>query len=112
MDMLTRLRNGLLIKSRKVDIVRTNLTFEIVKILQKEGFIESFYGCGNVYLTDKGFVDQYIRIILKYKGLKQKSYITSLKRISKPGFRVYVNKRNIPKVLGGIGIAVFAIRFV
>lgn len=106
--MLTRLRNGVIVKSRKVDIVRTNLNLNIASILKKEGFIESFEECGETYLTETGFVHKYISVTLKYKGVKQKSYITNLKRVSKPGFRVYVNNKSIPKVLGGIGVAVFA----
>lgn len=52
---------------------------------------------------------KYISINLKYKGTKQKPYISGLKRVSKPGFRVYVNYKNVPKVLGGIGISVFRV---
>lgn len=108
--MLTRIRNGVLVKSRSVNIIRTNLNLNIAKILKQEGFIESFEETGEIFLTETGFVHKYISINLKYKGVKQKSYITNIKRISKPGFRVYVNNKNIPRVLGGIGIAVFAKR--
>nr|YP_009503375.1 ribosomal protein S8 [Euglena clara]AXA45479.1 ribosomal protein S8 [Euglena clara] len=107
-DMLTRIRNAILVKSRKVIILRTNLTLNIASILKKEGFIESFEEYGDVFLTEKTCVQKYILIVLRYKGVKQKSYITSLKRISKPGLRVYINYKNIPKVLGGIGIAVLS----
>lgn len=107
-DMLTRLRNGVQVKARKVEILKTNLNFNIAQILKDEGFIENFEECGEKYLTETGFVNKYITIILKYKGVKQKSYITSLKRISKPGFRVYVNNKNIPRVLGGVGVAVLS----
>lgn len=106
-DMLTRLRNAALVKARKVKVIRTKLNINIAKILKEEGFIESFEEFGETYLTETGFINKYILIMLKYKGVKQKSYITSLKRISKPGFRVYVNHKNIPRVIGGIGIAVF-----
>lgn len=109
--MLTRIRNAVLVKSRTVNIVRTNVNYEIAKILKREGFIESFEEHGEAFLTEKGFVKQKIRITLKYKGEKQKPYISHLKRISKPGLRVYVNSRNIPKVLGGIGVAVCAVCF-
>lgn len=109
--MLTRVRNALLSKSRTVSIVRTKVTAEIVKILKAEGFIESFEEHGEVYFTEKGIVREKICITLKYKGKKQKSCINHLKRISKPGLRIYVNSSNIPKVLGGIGIAVCAICF-
>lgn len=107
--MVTRIKNAVMVKSPSVSVVRTTLVLSIVKILKEEGFIESFEEFGEVYLTEKGFVNRYILITLKYKGIKQKSYITELKRISKPGYRVYSNYRDIPKVLGGIGIAVCAL---
>lgn len=100
--MLTRIRNSNLVKSRKVSVVRTNLVLDIMNILKVEGFIDSFEEVGESVSTEKGFVS----INLRYKGVKQKPYITQLKRISKPGLRVYVNKKNVPSVLGGIGIAV------
>lgn len=106
--MLTRIRNANFVKSRNVTIIRSNLAFNIAQILKKEGFIESFEEIGDVVLTEKGFVHKYISISLKYKGIKQRPYITGLKRISKPGLRVYVNQSSVPKVLGGIGIAIFA----
>lgn len=107
-DMITRIRNSNLVKVRKVKVVRTNLIVDILTILQKEGFIESFEESGEVFITDKGFVHKFVFVNLKYKGIKQKPFITNLKRISKPGLRVYVNKENIPKVLGGIGIAIIS----
>jgi small subunit ribosomal protein S8 len=106
--MVIRIKNSILIKSPKVNVIRTNLILNIVKILKEEGFIESFEETGQVFLTESGFIHKYISITLKYKGIKQRSYITNLKRVSKPGYRVYANYRNIPKVLGGVGIAVFA----
>nr|AEW13022.1 ribosomal protein S8 [Strombomonas acuminata] len=104
--MLTRIRNSNLTKASKVDVVRTNLNYNVALILKKEGFIEAFEESGEMIMSEKGFTRKFISITLKYKGVKQKPYITGLKRISKPGLRVYVNKKNIPKVLGGIGIAV------
>lgn len=106
--MLTRIRNANFVKSRDVIINRSNLAVNIAQILKKEGFIESFEEIGEVVLTERGFVHKYVSVCLKYKGIKQKPYITGLKRISKPGLRVYVNQNSVPKVLGGIGIAVFA----
>nr|YP_009145407.1 ribosomal protein S8 [Cryptoglena skujai]AKL39032.1 ribosomal protein S8 [Cryptoglena skujai] len=104
-DMLTRIRNSNLRRSRKVKVIKTNLTLNIAKILKQEGFIESFDVVSNLELNNSY---DFILITLKFKGLKQKPYITQLKRISKPGFRVYVSHNNIPKVLGGIGIAVLS----
>nr|YP_009144910.1 ribosomal protein S8 [Euglenaria anabaena]AKJ83357.1 ribosomal protein S8 [Euglenaria anabaena] len=107
-DMLTRIRNSNMRKSRTVIIKRTKLTLSIADILKKEGFIEFFEEVGDVILIENGFFHKYILITLKYNnGFKQKPYITHLKRISKPGLRVYVNKK-IPKVLGGIGVAVLS----
>jgi small subunit ribosomal protein S8 len=98
--MLTRIRNASLIKSRIVLIRKTLLNLNICKILKEEGFIEYYE-----LLNDKD--SQCISISLKYKGTKQKPYITGLKRVSKPGFRVYVDHKNVPKILGGIGTTVF-----
>ena len=108
--MLTRIRNSILVKSQKVNVIRTRLNVGIARILKNEGFIESFEESGKLYSVLDGFyVHQYITITLKYKGSKQIPYITQLKRVSKPGLRVYVSYKNIPKILGGIGLAVCAI---
>ncbi len=106
--MITRIRNSNLVKARKVKVLRTSLTINILTILQKEGFIDSFEESGEVFITEKGFVHKFVFVNLKYKGVKQKPFITNLKRISKPGLRIYVNKENIPKVLGGIGVAIIS----
>nr|YP_009032745.1 ribosomal protein S8 [Euglenaformis proxima]AGL12011.1 ribosomal protein S8 [Euglenaformis proxima] len=101
-DMLTRMRNANLVKSKSVKIINTKINYSVLTILKQEGFIENF----------KTIVDEskkvYISIGLKYKGPKVKPYITFLKIISKPGLRVYVNYKNIPKILGGIGIAILS----
>lgn len=108
--MLTRLRNSMLVKLHKVDVVRTKLNLDIAKILKNEGFIESFEECGEFYPVQNGnFVRKYITITLKYKGKKQIPCITELRRISKPGLRVYVSYKKIPKPLGVIGLSVCAI---
>lgn len=108
--MLTRLRNSLLVKASRVDVVRTTLNLGVAKILKKEGFIESFEESGEFILIEGSYyVRKYITIMLKYKGLKQIPYMTQLKRISTPGLRIYVSYKKIPKILGGIGLAVFAI---
>jgi small subunit ribosomal protein S8 len=110
--MLTRIRNANLVKARNVTVIKTNLTIKIAEILKKEGFIKSFEEFGPVFLTQNGLVYKYISITLKYKGPKLISFITGIKRVSKPGLRVYSRQRNIPKVLGGIGIAVCPIPFI
>lgn len=109
-DMIVRIRNAIMVKSREVTVIRSNLVLEIIKLLKAEGFLDSYEECGDLFVSNNGFVYSNIRIVLKYKGTKQKSYITNIKRVSKPGFRVYTNCKNIPKVMGGIGIAVRAER--
>ena len=100
--MISRIKNSTLIKSRKVLVLKNKLVLSIVELLKKEGFINSYEECGETYVSEKGIVNKYILIDLKYKGVKQKPYITNLKRISKPGYRVYSNYKRVPKVLGGI----------
>ena len=107
-DTITRIRNAIQIKSRDVLILKSKLTKEICRILKQEGFIESFEENGPKDLINNKQLTKFIYIRLKYKGIKQKPCITNLKRISKPGLRVYTNSKNIPRVLGGIGVAVFA----
>ena len=106
--MICRIKNAVMVKAREVWVVRNKLTLSVAKLLKEEGFIDSFEECGDVYMTKKGLIYKHICISLKYKGVKQKPYITNLKRVSKPGLRVYTNYKNAPKVLGGIGVAVFA----
>lgn len=100
LDMIVRIKNAITVKKQEVFIKKSNLVFNVVQILQSEGFIDSFEQ------IDKN----YILIYLKYKGLKQKSYITDLKRVSKSGFRVYANYKSIPKILDGVGVSVCAER--
>lgn len=108
--MIVRIKNSIMVKSREVLILRSKITLNVIKVLREEGFIETFEECGEIYMSNNGFLHKYIRVTLKYKGVKQKPYITAIKRISKPGFRVYKDYKNIPKVMGGIGVAVCAIR--
>ena len=96
-DMLTRIRNSLQIRAEKVDIPISKIKLEIAKILKEEGFIRAYK-----ILKDRR--QGILRVIPKY--LDNKSVITGLKRVSKPGRRVYVNKNEIPKVMGGLGVAV------
>ena len=97
-DMLTRLRNGNTAKLEKVDIPASRIKLEITKILKEEGYIK-----GYKVLKDKK--QGVLRIALKY-GPGNEKVITGLKRISKPGRRVYVDKDNLPRVVGGIGIGI------
>ena len=97
-DMLTRIRNGLIARHDSVTVPASNMKKAIAKILLDEGYIKS------VDYVDDGVQGQ-IKIALKYVQGKE-SVIKGLKRISKPGLRVYARNNEIPKVLGGLGIAI------
>ncbi|HOJ09497.1 MAG TPA: 30S ribosomal protein S8 [Clostridiales bacterium] len=99
-DMLTRVRNASTAKHEIVDIPASNIKKEIAKILRDEGYIKNIE-----YIEDNK--QGIIRITLKYSANK-KSIITGIKRISKPGLRVYAEKDEVPKVLGGLGIAIMS----
>nr|YP_009392735.1 ribosomal protein S8 [Bostrychia tenella]ARW61297.1 ribosomal protein S8 [Bostrychia tenella] len=100
-DMLTRIRNGNLAKHQIIQILDTSMTRSIIKVLKEEGFISKFE-------ETKDHFKNYILISLKYKGKKKNPVITELKRISKPGLRVYANHKELPRVFGGIGIAIIS----
>jgi small subunit ribosomal protein S8 len=96
-DMLTRVRNAVHIKAEKVDIPISKMKLEIAKILKEEGFIRAYK-----ILKDRR--QGILRVIPKY--VDNASVISGLKRISKPGRRVYVGNDEIPKVMGGLGVAI------
>lgn len=100
-DMLTRIRNANLAKHHIVQVPSTKISKNILKVLKQEGFIYEFEEIKNSF-------NSYLIISLKYQGKEKKPTITELKRISKPGLRVYANHKEIPKVLGGIGIAIIS----
>lgn len=97
-DMLTRIRNAASSKHQTVDVPASNLKKQIAKILLEEGYIKDF-----IEIDDKK--QGIIRITLKYVENK-KNIISGIKRISKPGLRVYADKDEVPKVLGGLGVAI------
>ena len=101
-DMLTRIRNANSSKHKTVDVPASNMKKAIAKILFEEGYIKSFEE-----IKDDTTVQGIIRITLKYdeKGAR---VIDGLKRISKPGLRVYASKDELPKVLNGLGIALIS----
>ncbi len=99
-DLLTRIRNASSAKHESVDIPASNLKKSIAKILLEEGYVK------NIEEIDDG-KQGIIRVNLKYAANKQ-NIITGIKRISKPGLRVYVGKDELPKVLGGLGIAILS----
>ncbi|HWR22654.1 MAG TPA: 30S ribosomal protein S8 [Feifaniaceae bacterium] len=97
-DMLTRIRNALVVKHETVDVPASTIKKAIAQILLAEGYIKGYE------LLENG-VQKTIRIQLKYGPNKQR-VIVGLKRISRPGLRVYARKDEMPKVLGGLGIAI------
>lgn len=99
-DMLTQTRNANMMVKEKVDIPASNLKEEMARVLEEEGFIKD-------YKRIESDAQGKIRLYLKYGANKEK-VITGLKRISKPGLRVYVDKNEIPQVLGGLGIAILS----
>ena len=96
--MLTRIRNAIQIKSEVVYIPKSNLTLSISKILFEEGFISSFEECNKVFVKNS-LNSSFIRIVLKYKGFGHQNYITSFKRISKPGQRVFSGYKNFDDII-------------
>ena len=99
-DMLTRIRNANQMRYQEVSVPASNLKISLAKILKDEGFIED-------YKVNDDNVQGTIEITLKY-GKNKERVITGLKRISKPGLRVYAKSTEIPKVLNGLGIAVIS----
>lgn len=95
-DMLTRIRNANQMRHASVEVRKSKIKKAIADILKTEGFIQ------DVQETESGT----IRLILKYDAQTNQRVITGLKRISKPGLRVYANADNMPRVLNGLGIAV------
>ncbi len=100
-DMLTRIRNANTAKHDTVDVPASKMKVAIAEILLNEGFIKSFE------LVEEGTFKT-IHITLKYSKDKKERIITNLKRISKPGLRVYANAEELPKVLGGLGVAIIS----
>ena len=99
-DMLTRIRNANVVKHETVDVPASNMTKELARILLEEGFIRGY----DVIEDGKQGI---IRIQLKY-GQTGERVISGLKRISKPGMRVYADKHEVPRVLNGLGISIIS----
>ena len=98
-DMLTRIRNAGAAKHETVDVPASKMKLAIADILVREGYIKKYD-----IVEDGGF--QTIRIELKYGKDKNEKIISGIKRISKPGLRVYANKEDMPRVFGGLGVAI------
>ena len=97
-DMLTRIRNANQMRYKEVEVPASKIKLEIARILKETGFIED-------YKVKKNNVQDIIVLTLKY-GQNKERVITGLKRISKPGLRVYANAKEMPRVLNGLGIAI------
>jgi small subunit ribosomal protein S8 len=100
-DMLTRIRNATLARHQTTEVPSTKMTRSIAKVLREEGFITDYGEQGEG-------VKRTLVISLKYKGKNRRPIINALKRVSKPGLRVYSNRKELPRVLGGIGIAIIS----
>ena len=100
-DMLTRIRNANTAKHDTVDVPSSKMKLAIADILVKEGFIKKYD-----VVEDGNF--KTIRITLKYGKDKNEKIISGIKRISKPGLRIYANKEDMPKVLDGLGVAIIS----
>lgn len=97
-DMLTRIRNANSAYHEKVEMPASTMKAAVLNILKEEGFVK------NYEIVDEG---KTLKVTLKYGSNKEK-VITGIKRISKPGLRVYASKEELPRVLGGLGIAVIS----
>ncbi len=100
-DMLTRIRNSCMARHQTTDIPATRMTRSIARVLKEEGFI------ANYEETGEG-ISQKLVLSLKYNPKTRKPSIKTLKRVSRPGLRVYKNRKELPRVLGGIGIAIIS----
>lgn len=97
-DMLTRIRNANMVKHEKLELPASNMKKEIADILKREGFVKDY----ELIEDNKQGI---LRIFLKY-GTNEERVITGIKRISKPGLRVYAKSDEVPRVLNGLGIAI------
>ena len=100
-DMLTRIRNATLVKHQIVQIPVTKMSLAIATILKEEGFIADFES----YQENKR---EYLLLSLKYTGKSRKSVISEIKRVSKPGLRVYSTSKELPRVLDNLGVAIMS----
>jgi small subunit ribosomal protein S8 len=100
-DMLTRIRNATMARHQVTAIPATKMTQSIARVLKQEGYIGDFEEVGEG-------IDRRLMLSLKYQGKNRQPIITTLKRVSRPGLRVYSNHQDLPRVLGGIGIAIIS----
>jgi small subunit ribosomal protein S8 len=101
-DMLTRIRNANMVSLTEVDMPSSKLKVELAKLLKTEGYVEDY-----AVVEKEGSVFKTLKITLKYDE-KSKPVISNLKRVSRPGLRNYCKAKDIPQVLGGMGIAIIS----
>ncbi len=99
-DMLTRIRNAAMVRHDSVEIPASKMKVAVLKILKDEGFINDFE-------VVKGKPERLIRVKLRYQD-NNKSMISGIERVSKPGLRVYAQRNEIPRVYGGVGVAILS----
>ena len=100
-DILTRIRNASSVKHQIIEIPFTKISINIAKVLKNEGFIENFD------VIVKNFQKK-LFLSLKYSGIKRQAVISNIRRVSKPGLRVYSKKKNLLSILGNLGIAIIS----
>jgi small subunit ribosomal protein S8 len=101
-DMLTRIRNANMARHQRTEVPSTKMTRSVATVLKSEGYITDFEE------AEADGVKRNLVITLKYRGRNRQPIINTLKRVSKPGLRVYSNRQDLPRVLGGIGIAIIS----
>jgi len=100
-DMLTRIRNAHMVKHQIVQVPLTKMSLSILEILKEEGFIETF----ELYVETK---KKYLLVSLKYIGKSRTPVISNIERVSKPGLRIYLGAKKLPKVLDNLGVAIIS----
>nr|NP_074966.1 ribosomal protein S8 [Euglena longa]P24353.1 RecName: Full=Small ribosomal subunit protein uS8c; AltName: Full=30S ribosomal protein S8, plastid [Euglena longa]CAC24577.1 ribosomal protein S8 [Euglena longa] len=109
-DVITRIRNANILKLDRVELINTKVAIGICHILKDRGFINSFgeFLNSSDRMSNRRFIQKYIIVNLKYKGERRSPCIKELRRISKPGRRVYVGYKNLHKTKGGIELFVLS----
>nr|QSV12695.1 ribosomal protein S8 [Phaeophyceae sp.] len=103
-DMLTRIRNATLVRHQIVRVINTKMTLSIVKLLIREGYIANY----EIINIANNVNHSYLLLTLKYYDKKEQVTITGIKRVSKPGLRIYVKKKKLPTVLNNLGTAILS----
>jgi len=105
-EMITSIRNAVRVKRPGVKIPNTRLTQSLAKILVQEGLVEEVLE--SFFYNKKQKKKKFLFLRLKYFGLEQRSVITNLQRVSRPGLRIYTNHKEIPEIFGGLGLIILS----